>query len=258
MGSLVKETPYSEITATLEVLERQGITREHFKKIRADSVFAKRLSGVACGTWPGSMPVHDDYAFNLWRKFYKEIFDIDEDLYEALKRAIPESQFDFSWMVIMHKRITSFTQIFRAFDYLGVKYADHFLGFEINELDGLFANERDPKNGSYLIRVRNRQEADVELKDLSADNLKTKCIKSITVLERLMLELIFFWTTGGHLDTGSRLTLCSGSRFLPGGYKIPAVRWFNQGHDDPNQHLSYGTCSFVSTGWSSRQVLSWR
>ncbi len=36
MGNLVKETPYSEITATLEALDSLGITREHLRELRKD------------------------------------------------------------------------------------------------------------------------------------------------------------------------------------------------------------------------------
>ena len=34
MGSLVTETPYSEITATLEALSRLGVERRHLALIR--------------------------------------------------------------------------------------------------------------------------------------------------------------------------------------------------------------------------------
>ncbi len=37
MGSLITETPFSEITATLEVLDRHGVGRDHLKKFRAAS-----------------------------------------------------------------------------------------------------------------------------------------------------------------------------------------------------------------------------
>lgn len=43
MGNLVKETPYSEVTATLEVLDRLGMRREHFGRLRAEPDYAKRL-----------------------------------------------------------------------------------------------------------------------------------------------------------------------------------------------------------------------
>lgn len=51
MGSLVKMTPYSEITATLEVLAQYGISREHLTMIRADSRCAQRVveSMLCCG-----------------------------------------------------------------------------------------------------------------------------------------------------------------------------------------------------------------
>lgn len=41
MGSLIKDQSYSEITATLERLDRFGITPEHFKEIRSDDATAK-------------------------------------------------------------------------------------------------------------------------------------------------------------------------------------------------------------------------
>jgi hypothetical protein len=37
MGSLIKETPFSEITATLEILDRLGVGRDDLKKFRSGS-----------------------------------------------------------------------------------------------------------------------------------------------------------------------------------------------------------------------------
>jgi hypothetical protein len=44
MGNLVKETPYSEVTATLETLDRFGIEREHLARLRSDADCAKRVA----------------------------------------------------------------------------------------------------------------------------------------------------------------------------------------------------------------------
>lgn len=44
MGNLVKETPYSEITATLEVLDRYGVNRDDLTRIRSNHGFAKDLT----------------------------------------------------------------------------------------------------------------------------------------------------------------------------------------------------------------------
>ncbi len=44
MGSLVRETPFSEITATLEVLDRYNITRDHLGRLRSDQEYAKFIA----------------------------------------------------------------------------------------------------------------------------------------------------------------------------------------------------------------------
>lgn len=50
MGNLLKETPYSEITASLEALARHGITRKHLDRLRAEPDFAKRVTKfMLCG-----------------------------------------------------------------------------------------------------------------------------------------------------------------------------------------------------------------
>ncbi|MDP3729762.1 MAG: hypothetical protein Q8R26_03400 [bacterium] len=43
MGSLVKTTPYSEVTATLEVLARHNITRKHLTMIRTNPRYAQKV-----------------------------------------------------------------------------------------------------------------------------------------------------------------------------------------------------------------------
>jgi hypothetical protein len=50
MGNLIKETPYSEITATLEIFDRYGIRREHFTKLRSDADYAKRVAESVLAT----------------------------------------------------------------------------------------------------------------------------------------------------------------------------------------------------------------
>jgi len=63
MGNLIKETPYSEITATLEVFDRYGIKREHFTKLRSDADYAKRVaeSVLATSSEQNLFPITVDY-----------------------------------------------------------------------------------------------------------------------------------------------------------------------------------------------------
>lgn len=86
-------------------------------------------------------------------------------------------------------------------------------------------NDREPTE-EYTAKFKANIEADEELKNLSANELKEKGIKGITLLERLLLELDYFKRTGGHLDV-DKVTLCSGSR--RSGGRVPRVHW-NAGH----------------------------
>ena len=82
-------------------------------------------------------------------------------------------------------------------------------------------NERDT-SATYAVWVRDRVEADEELKNLSADMLEERGIKGITLTERLLLEYKYFAENGRHLDVVKR-TLCSGSRSSGGG--VPYMGW---------------------------------
>ena len=66
MGNLIKETPYSEITATLEVLQSLGVERRHLELIRRDSARASAVAQTIVGGYvivqPNSIPV-----FKPWR-----------------------------------------------------------------------------------------------------------------------------------------------------------------------------------------------
>jgi hypothetical protein len=44
MGNLLKETPYSEITASLEVLGFHRVTSQHLARLRSDKDYAKRVA----------------------------------------------------------------------------------------------------------------------------------------------------------------------------------------------------------------------
>ncbi|MCX6719374.1 MAG: hypothetical protein NTZ38_03310 [Candidatus Taylorbacteria bacterium] len=86
-------------------------------------------------------------------------------------------------------------------------------------------NERYPsKDGAYAIWVRDSQEPDEKLLNLSANMIAAKNpkIKTITLLEREVHELVHVMETGRHLDQES-VTLCLGSR-CSGGF-VPNARW---------------------------------
>ncbi|MEK7147720.1 MAG: hypothetical protein AAB758_00310, partial [Patescibacteria group bacterium] len=100
----------------------------------------------------------------------------------------------------------------------------HFRGWEYtDDLDvAIPTNDRDPRNGSYAVWVKDVQEADDENTHKSADDLKSEGHTGITLLERQLLEADYFLEKGEHLDIVN-VTLCTGSRYRDGG--VPRGYW---------------------------------
>lgn len=92
----------------------------------------------------------------------------------------------------------------------------------IDDLDKDVSNNDRTNDKTYAIWVLDSVEADEELKNLSADDLKGKGIPGITLMERLIYEGLYFSETGKHLDV-QNVTLCSGSRRSAG--VVPRVDW---------------------------------
>jgi len=86
------------------------------------------------------------------------------------------------------------------------------ISFPDDGLDAaLYWNQRNPQNGSYAIWVRDRQDADEELKYLSPNFIWDNDYTTETLLERLWHGLVYFLETGNHLDK-NKTTICTGSR----------------------------------------------
>ena len=112
-------------------------------------------------------------------------------------------------------------------------------------------NDRDPlKTGPYVIRVRDRVEADEELKSNSAEMLGQQKIPCQTLYERQVLEAFYYVETGKHLDV-ENATLCAGSRDVYG--HVPYVYW------GPGRRGLYVSCvdvRYSNDSLRGRQVVS--
>lgn len=147
-----------------------------------------------------------------WQTFYRDI-GIDWDLSGVV---IPDDPGGFSRVIIMAKGIMPQS----AYDLCAKNFP--CWKYTNDNLDKIVTSERTAKDGAYVIRVRDRVEADEELKNLSANDLKKQNIIGITLEEREIYELKFFKETGKHLDI-QNVTLCSGSRYSDDD--VPRVRW---------------------------------
>lgn len=153
------------------------------------------------------------FVVEAWLSFYKKTFGWDVDFSDI---KIPNYQEGFGRVIVVAKGLT-LNQVYQA-------CKEKFPCWTYSEdLDKqVTKNDRTPDKQSYAIRIRDRIEADEELKNLSFNNLAKKNILGITLLERILLELKYFDETGNHLDNNS-ITRCDGSRHS-GGH-VPCVRW---------------------------------
>lgn len=151
-----------------------------------------------------------------WERFYWEIF-ARKVSFVGVK--IPAEQLGFGWSVIVAKGLNC-NQVWR-------KCSQEFDTYSVAG-ESIFGrdycmNNRRPMHKAYAKRFRNRVEADEEMKNLSRTQFAEGKTRSITLLERLLLELWYFWKTNGkHLDRNSS-TLCAGS--LTSDYTAPMVGW---------------------------------
>lgn len=172
-----------------------------------------------------------------WQNFYRKVFGIEVDFLSNL--VIPAQPEGFDRLLIIADGITpqrlydKCVQLFPSW-----KWTD-------GDLDEIVTSDR---TGAYAIWIRDRVEADEELKNLSANQLKERGVSGITLEERLIYELNYFKETGQHLDT-QNVTLCSGSRYS-GGY-VPYVVWFGG-----KMRVNWSYPVYRSDVLRSRQVVS--
>ncbi|EKE11448.1 MAG: hypothetical protein ACD_15C00077G0006 [uncultured bacterium] len=148
-----------------------------------------------------------------WQKFYNKVFGESLDFSNI---HIPEKPGDDWWLIILAKGMTPEKLLQKCREKFGVwKWTN-------DSLDEIVISDRAAKDVHYAIWVKSNVEADEEFKNISANQLKEQGHNGITLEERLVLELLYFWRTKKHLDI-QNWTLCSGSRYASGN--VPSVSW---------------------------------
>jgi hypothetical protein len=174
-----------------------------------------------------------------WQTFYQEIWGIKKD-FSDLK--IPDYKDGFNWLIVMLGGMTSEKIVQKMREHMEVRVID---GERFKKVESIRTTDKD-----YAILVRDRVEADEELKHLSADDLKANGTNCITLEERLMLEFFYWWRTKKHLDI-TNFTLCAGSRYSDGS--VPCVYW-NPGYGGVCVSWCYGDDRYGTL--RSRQAVS--
>ncbi|MDP3764652.1 MAG: hypothetical protein Q8Q95_03460 [bacterium] len=181
--------------------------------------------------------------FTDWQNFYRKFFSLELDFSQV---RIPEKQVGFDRLIVVAQGLT-LNQIYEVCD-------KHFKCWRYyDNLDVAIdwdKEERNSNNGHYAIWVRDRVEADEELKNLSANQIKEKGLKTETLRERKLHGFKYWSETKEHMDRNNT-TSCTGSRVAGGG--VPFVFW--------SRHYSKVCVSYYYPGYSysslrSREVVS--
>lgn len=147
-----------------------------------------------------------------WKEFYRKYFRLSVNLYGV---TITQNPGDFDRVIFIPKGL-------KLNDVVKAMKKCFPISSYIDDLDKDVTENVRVSDRNYAIRIRERVEADEELKSLSANQLKQQGVNCMTLLERLVLELKYFSETGQHLDV-QNWTLCAGSR-RRGGH-VPHVYW---------------------------------
>ena len=190
--------------------------KEFFAQIESGKITGPNLQDFLRGKNGKEESTNHFELLREQERFYKEVWGVGLDLsHEKIPDLSAGVEEGFGWILYMMEGRTTY----KIWDKLSERIKTYKY---IGNLESI-TSDRDPQNGGYIIRLRDRVEADEELKNKSADDLKHEGISGITLPERLQLELFYHWKTGGHLDL-ENVTLCSGSRSLDGS--VPRVHWY--------------------------------
>lgn len=151
-----------------------------------------------------------------WKHLYKEHLGIDIDT-KTIK--LPEQTQYYAWLIVVAKGVTIMS-LLRACQ----KFFSIWLRSDKKNFDSLMEHCRDAnKTGTYAIAVNNTLVSDITLSELREIEKKNggKKIPTITVPERLLIELMVFINKGKQLDFPG-MTFCLNSRYID-NRNIPVV-----------------------------------
>lgn len=206
---------FKKILFFIEELERQGLDFESFLElIKEDKILAKELfEFINLRLQPNSI---ETIYLAPWQRIYRKWFGVYIDI-SGLK--VPENYDpEKHFLILVAKGITVSSVISAMRKKFNVWLYAEDLDFKVTK------NDRIPENESYLALFNRSVKSDEEFKNISAIDLVKKGNKGITLLERLLLEVLYFDESNKNLDFDSS-TLCLGSRLS--GRKVPEVGWYS-------------------------------
>lgn len=208
----IRVISYTQGAELIKKLEQAGLDKELAQQVITSpgNRSARKIVGFLTNDeTPFKLPEFPEDEVEAWKVFYQYFFDME------VSPAFPEKHGEFTYPIYIPDGITEDQVIAVSREYYPVVIHRY------NTISETGVRNLQKVHGTG-IRIRDRQEADEENQGKSADNLQEQGHQSITLIERLILELFHFWKTGSHLDKKSA-TLCAGSRYAGGG--VPCAFW---------------------------------
>ncbi len=149
-------------------------------------------------------------------RFYEEVFGIKCDFSVV---QTPISKDDFIWLLFVDERVSTQDAFEKCKGLIGLCEGGNQPPNYVDMVD-----DRNQGNGTYAVWLRETSVPDEIHRIIrSARGFRDVGVKGVTLRERLILALWYFWRTGGHLDPpGTRdITLCTGSTV--GKDMVPAI-----------------------------------
>jgi hypothetical protein len=194
-----------------------GIVQDFVTKLGNGSITPLQAKRFLRKDDPFTIPMDTESQLARWREIYQREFGITlpDDI------VIPEQKPGFDRLIVVAKGLTlnRMVEVFRTKFQVYLYTQD--LGSAITE------NERTNAT-TYTVWVKELVEADPDLASKSANDVKESKLATMTLLERLAYELVYFDETGKHLDV-QNVTLCAGSRDSDGD--VPRVNWSPDGRE---------------------------
>ena len=189
---------------------------------------------------PLKTEVGQDFDLKSWETFYKKFFNIPVNLSGVKTPDRTDWQKkEFTHLLVVAKGLTN-NQVFKACQ----KQFPCSTDYSENLDTAVPTNERDPKNGAYAIWVRDDEvESKKVHRNMSAKMIEEANMKTETLLERILHELVYFSETGKHMDMDNR-TLCCGSR--DSSNNVPNACWHNDNFHMDWNNINNGHCSLRS------------
>lgn len=176
-----------------------------------------------------------------WRKFYQKHFSLDLNFADVV---IPKKPIEGAWRLLIIAQGLTLNQVYGAMSkaFQCWRYKD--------DLDAnVTKNIRDTKI-AYAIWVRDGVEPDENYLGKSTNQADPNMTIGVTLLERMIYEIVYFDETGKHLDVKG-VTFCTGSRDSDGS--VPFVAW---GPDNQEVRVDWYNLAQAYAKYGLREAVS--